>query len=307
MVYCQEIKEYKFNRNKIKQMESKKTEELLLSLKAMGVKPELNLEKKYVRFPSNGSDYFSSLSKEIVKSILGVNFSEFYYAHDTQYIYFNNNICPTKLPEPKKNLESDAIESFKNSVLLEIDCMKVKFNGKDAHIESLENIIKSKDASIKKIKENSKRDKKRRHLAYMKLLEEKNGLERTQEIQKCTTPPISIKIVDKSDVKDMVDGSIFMDMHRCGGYNIVIGNDGKLFKAPLHLSYDDIDEHVYSIIKCGGMNNAKYFNALGFLRSKFWNLPIIPVGEPGPSKSVQRKFDASNIMEGLKKTIDKTI
>lgn len=57
-------------------------------LKSMGYSPELNTEKRNINFRSPGFDNFNNKQTAIIRAILGPNLNEFFYGHDTQYIYY---------------------------------------------------------------------------------------------------------------------------------------------------------------------------------------------------------------------------
>lgn len=57
-------------------------------LKSMGYEPKHDESKKNINFSSHGFENFKESEKEIVRAIMDKSLSEFYYGHDTQYIYY---------------------------------------------------------------------------------------------------------------------------------------------------------------------------------------------------------------------------
>lgn len=57
-------------------------------LKSMGYNPVHNKGKKNINFSSHGFENFKQGEKDIIRAIMGKSLREFYYGHDTQYIYY---------------------------------------------------------------------------------------------------------------------------------------------------------------------------------------------------------------------------
>lgn len=58
------------------------------ALKIMGYNPNLNEGKKHITFQSFGFENFKQEHKKIIRLILEDKFNEFYYASNTQFIYY---------------------------------------------------------------------------------------------------------------------------------------------------------------------------------------------------------------------------
>ena len=57
-------------------------------LQAMGYKPSHDKDNENINFSSHGFENFKQNEKNIIRDILGDKLREFFYAHDTQYIYY---------------------------------------------------------------------------------------------------------------------------------------------------------------------------------------------------------------------------
>ena len=65
-----------------------KIKTLINILKTMGYNPKHDEEKKNINFTSHGFENFKQKEKDIVRATLGKKLNEFFYGHNTQYIYY---------------------------------------------------------------------------------------------------------------------------------------------------------------------------------------------------------------------------
>ncbi len=61
-------------------------------LKSMEYEPIHDEEKENINFLSFGFENFKQSEKDTIKAIMGECLMEFYYAHNTQYIYYSPDL-----------------------------------------------------------------------------------------------------------------------------------------------------------------------------------------------------------------------